>query len=106
LHISRYLLELGERLEELQQELKKVREWVLALEEENRQLRKELERRLSPSAASPPEEGPGVASSGCASLQRLYEEGFHVCPYSFGQRRQGDCIFCVALLEQAGGSLL
>lgn len=100
LHISRYLIELEDRLESLQQELKKVREWVLALEEENQQLRRELQRHVSSAGGEARGED---ASSGYANLQRLYDENFHVCPHSFGQRRWGGCLFCVALLERARG---
>jgi regulator of replication initiation timing len=34
------------------------------------------------------------------NLGALYTSGYHVCPVSFGARRDGECIFCVALLEK------
>ena len=30
----------------------------------------------------------------------LYASGYHVCPISFGELRQGDCLFCVAMMEK------
>ena len=33
------------------------------------------------------------------NLARIYEEGFHVCHIYFGKGRRGDCIFCVACLN-------
>ncbi|SHG41748.1 Protein of unknown function [Thermosyntropha lipolytica DSM 11003] len=33
-------------------------------------------------------------------LGRLYKEGYHVCPASFGQVRQGECLFCIAFMEK------
>lgn len=35
-----------------------------------------------------------------ANLESLYEEGFHVCPYMYGQRRINDepCAFCIDVI--------
>lgn len=33
-------------------------------------------------------------------LGKLYREGYHVCPASFGQVRQGECLFCIAFMEK------
>lgn len=33
-------------------------------------------------------------------LGKLYKEGYHVCPASFGQVRQGECLFCIAFMEK------
>lgn len=34
------------------------------------------------------------------NLGRLYNEGYHICPMAFGQRRQGECLFCIAFMEK------
>lgn len=31
-------------------------------------------------------------------LEGIYTDGFHVCNLSYGQRRDGDCAFCLELL--------
>ena len=37
---------------------------------------------------------------GRENLQRIYNDGFHICTYSYGQRRENDeeCMFCDELL--------
>ncbi len=32
------------------------------------------------------------------NLDELYDSGYHICPISFGELRQGDCLFCVATM--------
>jgi len=34
------------------------------------------------------------------NLGHLYHSGYHVCPEFFGQVLDGDCLFCVALMEK------
>ncbi|MDD2586332.1 MAG: initiation control protein YabA [Syntrophomonadaceae bacterium] len=34
------------------------------------------------------------------NLGKIYKEGFHVCPMSYGRPRNGDCLFCVAFMEK------
>jgi len=34
------------------------------------------------------------------NLGHLYMSGYHVCPVSFGQVRDGDCLFCIAQMER------
>jgi len=33
-------------------------------------------------------------------LGGLYQEGYHICPVAFGQYREEDCLFCIALMEK------
>ncbi|MFW6273559.1 MAG: initiation-control protein YabA [Halanaerobium sp.] len=39
---------------------------------------------------------------GYSNLINIYDEGYHVCPLSFGEKRKGDCLFCLNLLENQG----
>lgn len=34
------------------------------------------------------------------NLGRIYKEGYHVCPMSYGQPRNGECLFCIAFMEK------
>ena len=42
------------------------------------------------------------AGGGFEALTSLYEDGFHVCPGSFGQSREDECIFCLNFLLHKG----
>jgi len=33
------------------------------------------------------------------NLDLLYIDGYHICHQFFGQKRDGECIFCRALIE-------
>ncbi|MDI3547256.1 MAG: hypothetical protein PWR10_908 [Halanaerobiales bacterium] len=37
--------------------------------------------------------------AGYSNLIRLYNEGYHICHPSFGEKRKGDCLFCQQLIE-------
>ncbi|MDO4732867.1 MAG: initiation control protein YabA [Bacillota bacterium] len=41
-------------------------------------------------------------SNGFEALANLYDEGFHICPGSFGQSREEDCLFCLNFLLHKG----
>jgi regulator of replication initiation timing len=72
---------------------------IRILEDENRQLYAQL----SALSGSDPEQLSANASSirqtARGNLRRLYEERFHVCHLYFGQPRQGECLFCLAVLD-------
>lgn len=40
--------------------------------------------------------------SGFEALTSLYEEGYHICPASFGESRSEDCLFCLNFLLHKG----
>jgi len=61
---------------------------IEALERQNAELRQRLT--------------DGDFSGGFEALTDLYEEGFHICPGSFGQSREEDCLFCLNFLLHKG----
>ena len=36
---------------------------------------------------------------GYSNLLHLYQEGFHICHPSYGEKRTGECLFCIQLVE-------
>lgn len=67
------------------------------LEMENKHLREHLAALEDGHAAST---GATELSKSKANLESLYNEGFHVCPYMYGQRRVDDepCAFCLDII--------
>ncbi|MBF0806012.1 MULTISPECIES: initiation control protein YabA [unclassified Streptococcus] len=67
--------------------------------EENTLLRLENEKlreRLSQMETETPVKTPNQREG----LNRIYLDGFHVCTYSYGQQREGECVFCDELLNR------
>ena len=98
--ISRVISEIEDKLTDLRENLKAVKDWARYLEEENQNLRREL------SACSARLEQLGQTGMGKANLEKeqqnlrkLYEKGFHICPYNFGHWRTQDCLFCLGFLK-------
>lgn len=41
-----------------------------------------------------------IQGEGYDRLGQLYNDGFHVCPSNFGDRRQGECLFCLGFMQK------
>lgn len=85
------LLRIDQMMRSLINEVADLRERVVDLE-------RQLEKKAPP---RPPTLRPillGAESYG--SMGRIYSEGYHICPLAFGEiRDEGDCLFCVNILE-------
>ncbi|MFW5986210.1 MAG: initiation control protein YabA [Halanaerobiales bacterium] len=82
-----------EEIEELSMKFQKLKDVTYnlykenrALEEENRELKALVFNRE-------------VKGDAYTNLSGLYNEGYHICHLSFGEKRKGDCLFCQQLLE-------
>lgn len=82
-------------------EIEAIKKQVQAVIEENAALRLEngkLRERLMELEQSTPVSK--QSPQGRGHLETIYDDGFHICNSSYGQRRENDeeCIFCVELL--------
>lgn len=69
------------------------------LELENKYVRErlqELEKMQVPTVQK--EEDASARSQVQENLNHLYEDGFHICPSSYGAKREGECMFCLEIL--------
>ncbi len=85
--------------------LTEFREWqekLLALQKEGEELYIRIEELERQNAELRQRLADGDYAGGFDALAGLYEEGFHVCPGSFGQSRDEDCIFCLNFLLHKG----
>ncbi len=90
-----------EEIERLSQQFKDLQSKTYDMYKENKELReenKELRRLILKYRDRGDDEdfSPGAAEY----LTHLYEEEYHVCPTSFGEKRERDCLFCRELLER------
>ena len=85
--LAQALLELETKLKALEEELAGIRRYVELLEQENLTMQEIIKKK-------------NMSVSGRDSIFNLYEGGFHVCPFHFGEIRDGDCLFCTTFLDR------
>ncbi|WP_203643042.1 DNA replication initiation control protein YabA [Levilactobacillus andaensis] len=92
------LQQMSAQFGDLQTEMTQVFEHNAELEIENQRLR-DLVRELQKTLPEDPETPQGLSKSR-QILEKLYEEGFHVCREFYGTRRKQDeeCAFCLEVI--------
>ncbi|KXS48498.1 MAG: hypothetical protein A8274_65 [Halanaerobium sp. 4-GBenrich] len=92
-----------EQIEALSLRFHKLKDITYQLYQENEELQRENEELKSLLFKDQEKaEEAVVKKEGYSNLIHIYDEGYHVCPLSFGERRKGDCLFCLNLLENQG----
>lgn len=99
------------KIQEITKDLSRIKKYVHILEEENVKLKEELALQLVEQNVMIQEGEQDVtvnlmeerSPEAFERLNRLYQNGFHVCNISFGSQREEQCLFCAALLRRAGG---
>ena len=84
--------ELKQLIREMMLEIGELKERIIYLE-------RKVDLKENPPAAADRDKIliPGESYEG---IGRIYSEGYHVCPFEYGQPREEDCLFCIALMEK------
>jgi regulator of replication initiation timing len=96
--MEKTLQELKIIIREMILEIGELKERVTVLEREKQDLIKEAE--SSPPVNFTEWERIRIQGEGYEQLGSLYHEGYHICTMAFGQKREGECLFCIALMEK------
>ncbi|MDO7788111.1 initiation control protein YabA [Desulforamulus aquiferis] len=87
---------LEQALRQICDEVDRLKQDVKELEDENARLRREIAAMyLGDEQETKTERKPGARN-----LWELYDKGFHICNLYFGKGREGECLFCFALMSR------
>ncbi|MFO7815686.1 MAG: initiation control protein YabA [Halanaerobiales bacterium] len=85
-----------EKIEEISIKFKNLKDITYKLYKENEKLKNENDELKSIIFKEDEEKTPKSKNN----LALLHNEGFHICHLSFGEKRKGECLFCLRLIEE------
>jgi len=94
------ITEVEENLSRLHTEVRSLRQYVEYLEEENVKLKRQLCAVSEADTARVQKNAARIQKEAQENLEKLYNEGFHVCHIYFGEPMEGSCLFCNAFLRK------
>ncbi|MDH6364785.1 regulator of replication initiation timing [Enterococcus sp. PF1-24] len=91
-----------DELVEMKEVFQQVVEKNATLEMENQRLREHLREITQEEQAATKDKKNAPPSQARKNLEKIYEEGFHVCYDYYGTRREKDspCLFCLSLIDK------
>ena len=90
MNLSKQLAGMQQTLSQLTEQFQQLQSYVANLEAENEWLRQQ---------AAPAVTNSQSDTDGLHALQKLYDDGIHVCPASFGKTHNGGCLLCMEVLS-------
>ncbi len=90
MNLSEQLANMQQTLIQLTEEFQQLQTHIANLEAENEWLRQQ---------AAPAVNNTQSDADGLNSLQKLYDDGIHVCPAYFGKTHDGGCLLCMEVLS-------
>lgn len=98
--IYQAISEVEENLSRLINEVKSLKQYVEYLEEENIKLKRQLCAVSEADTNRVQKNASRIQKEAHENLEKLYEQGFHVCHIYFGEPLEGSCLFCNAFLRK------
>jgi len=94
--------EVEKRLGKLVDEVGRLKRYVVALEEENTYLKRQLCAVSEAEVERVRDNAKRIKLEARENLDKMYREGFHVCHFYFGEPLEEGCLFCSAFLRYDG----